>query len=266
MRAAALVLAALCVVALAAQIASGALAAPSEAPKRPSLRVASEPLFALRGLKPGDRASRCVDVDAQDAGHISFFGGGENGPLAPHVHVKLLRGCNSEEVLFEGRLDRLPLEPDAVPAAGNAYRVEVEVLSGAPPAARASASFGFGADAAQTSGAGGGTTRADSGETRVAHAAPCTVRRNVRLGRVDASVTARWGGGRLRLKTALRMRGKTLRQRWATVAYRVGASRWRTTRRPFHLTTPEADSVMVRIRPTRRRSATVRLRVCGGAS
>lgn len=262
MRAAALVLAALCVVALAAQIASGALAAPSGSPKKPSLRVASEPLFALRGLKPGDRASRCVDVDAQDAGHISFFGGGENGPLAPHVHVKLLRGCNSEEVLFEGRLDRLPLEPDAVPAAGNAYRVEVEVLSGAPPAARASASFGFGADAAQAD----ATARADSTGVDDKPALPCTRRRNLRLGSVDATVTARWGGGRLRLKTALRVRGRTLRQRWATVAYRVGANRWRTTRRPFHLTAPDAASVLVRVRPTRRRSATVQLRFCGRTS
>ena len=253
MRTALLVAVALSVLGVTARIAAGALATSPAAPAKPSLRVAAEPLFALAGRQPGARGDRCLSVDARDAGPLSIFGGGENGPLAPHLRVRLLRGCNGDEILFEGRLDELPLERGAVATPANDVRVEVEVLPTAPQAARATKAFGFGADGAPTA-----ASRA---------AVPCEgiVRRAVRLGRVVATVSARIDGRRLRLKTWLRIRGKTLRQRWATVAYRVDARGWRTTRRPFRLTTTRGRggrSVLVRIRPTRHRSATVRLPLC----
>jgi hypothetical protein len=241
------ILVALGVLAVTAHVAAGALVTREHAPVRPSLRVPSDPLFTLRGLQPGDRSSRCVSVEARDAGRLSLFTGGENGALAPHLHVRLLRGCNGDEVLFEGRLDELPLEPDAIPAGGD-IRVDVEVLPTAPQAARATKTFAVGAEAGSTA--------------RAASRCKGLTRRSVRLGRVVATVSARTDGRRLRLKTALRIGGKTLRQRWATVAYRIDSRGWRTTRRPFRLTLarpPGAARVLVRIRPSRHRSATVRL-------
>ena len=253
LRATALVVTALAVLAAAAHVASGALAARAGEAVRPSLRVPADPLFSLRGLQPGDRTSRCVSVDARDTAGLSFFGGGENGPLAPHLHVRLLRGCNGDEVLFEGRLSELPLERDAIPTRTTDVRIDVTVLATAPQSARATTALGFGADAAAA--------------PRAAATRSCrsVTSRGVRLGRVFATITARADGPRVRLKTALRIRGKTLRQRWATVAYRLEGRGWQTTRRPFRLTTQRtsaATSVLVRIRPTRRRSATLRLPLC----
>jgi hypothetical protein len=259
-RALVLTLTAAAVLVVSGVSAARALRAP--APPRTTVHAASEPLFDLRGLQPGDRAARCISVATDTPRELSVFGGGENSALAPHVRVQIFRGCDGNEVLFDGRLDRLPVEEDAVAdpvrTAGREYRVEVSVVDGAPQATRTKASFGFGAT-------GGPSARAAScaglgGRQKV-----------VRHARISRRVTATlilraFARGRIALTTGVRVRGKTLAlRRWATVGYAVngrGAQRLRT--RPFRLRTnagaltPGHNVIVATLEPRRGRSVRAR--------
>ena len=80
----------------------------------PRLHIGRAPLFSLTGLQPGDRAARCFRVSGRGVNRISIFGGGENGPLVPYLHVRILRGCGGDKVLFAGRLGKLPSQRRAI--------------------------------------------------------------------------------------------------------------------------------------------------------
>jgi hypothetical protein len=163
------------------------------------------------------------------ANRLSLFGGGENGALAPHLRVRILRGCDGGEVLFDGRLDELPSEQRAIAdrialrdGERRAYRVEVAVLPSAPPAARAIQTFGVGA-----------------GSVASARAASCSrlSDRTVRRG----ALTVRIRRGRV-----------TLHMRRRASAYRVNGVR--TSSRPrIALFRPGRNTITVTVRRKRSR-------------
>lgn len=244
-RASALIAAAAVVLCGSAAAAVRALHAMAADPPRAGVRAAG-PLFTLRGLKPGDRASRCVD----GGDRLAFFGeGGENSALAPHLRVRVFDGCRGDDLLYDGTLAR---GAGAIPGRGD-FRVEVEVLDGAPQAATARSTFALGQAPVRCT-----SLRAPGGK----------IVRSERVGRrVSAKLILRtYSGNRIGLTTGLRVRGKTLRLRdFATVTYRVNGGRaQRLGARPFRFRTRVTalhsgrNVVAVTIRARRRPSITAR--------
>ena len=239
---------ALGVLAGSAGAAVRALNAMATDPSRERLTIdAAGPLFAARGLQPGDRITRCITVRGAD--WLDFFTeGGEKSPLAPHLHVRVFDGCHGDDVLFAGTL------ADARARGRGQYRIEVTVLDSAPQAARATATFGFGEPLARCT-----TLRAPRGGK--------LVRRQRVNARVSATLMLRTlAANRIVLTTGLRVRGKTLAVReWAIVAYRVnGGPAQRLGRRPFRLRSQVTalhtgrNVVEVSVRPRRGRTVTAR--------
>jgi hypothetical protein len=100
---------------------------------RPAIRIdAGRPLFALAGLRHGDRATRCVTLTNEGPGEAraAVAGRSEGGELQRFLRVAITRGCDGGTLLWSGRLDALgtAADPEAWPANGQRrYGIAIEV-------------------------------------------------------------------------------------------------------------------------------------------
>ncbi|HEV3002745.1 MAG TPA: hypothetical protein VGW75_18555 [Solirubrobacteraceae bacterium] len=232
----------------------------------PVLSVDSgRPLFALRGLRHGDRAVRCVGLTNEGPGEAfgSVLGRSEGGDLGRSLRLAVTRGCDGGTVLFSGRLDEFERARDDEPwpaGARRTYGLAVEVVGSDEEVQgrRAGHEFAFASerpegDPAPAPAAGGASSEqppaaAQPACTSIAFAPSGGRRRRpvlIKRHRVDARVTAKLilriygapGAQRLVLVTGLRVGRTVLMGRdWGRVSYRVaGGAAVTSTRRPFRV-------------------------------
>ncbi|HEX8086511.1 MAG TPA: hypothetical protein VF529_19645 [Solirubrobacteraceae bacterium] len=295
---------ALAIVAAGASLTSAAFAADralraTDTPA-PGLTIdAGEPIFALEGLRHGDRAERCVTLRNEGPGdaRATISGREEDGDLAPLLRASITRGCDDPTLLWSGTLDRFGTVADEEPwpqGAARRYGLAVEVAGEDDEIAGRHAvhEFAFAAETAEGRG-GGETTAPPAVEERAPSASPpppatCTTisfaktkggrRKHPVLikyhrisGRVQAKLILRIYGAigqqRLVLVTGLRI-GRVqvlMGRRWGRVTYRVAAGAPVTSRtRPFRVRIApgvlKPGRNVVRVATIRKRGKPVRAR------
>ncbi|HEX2084470.1 MAG TPA: hypothetical protein VHF89_02210, partial [Solirubrobacteraceae bacterium] len=252
MRTLALMLLALAALAAGAVAAERALRAAEEDPSAGISVESGRPVFALRNLRHGDRAERCVAVTNEGPGVArgAVLGRSEGGDLARLLRLVVTRGCGSGgTVLFSGTLADFAAAADPEPwpaGARRQYRLAVEVAGSDAEVQgrRAVHEFAFGVEGAEVE------ARADSREEPAAEAPslqapptvtcrtisfapagkrkrPVLIKRHRVNRRVDAKLILRIYGAlgqqRLVLVTGLRVgRDVLMGRRWGSVSYRVG--------------------------------------------